>query len=104
LPMSPVDGPPLPRFLGIYWPWVAEGGNYITTFPAGSTAVQWDGSDFTPLADALGQEVLSKLTQMLMLVNGVWSVMTDTTVRNGRLYSITVSQPASCPDSYWLEA
>jgi hypothetical protein len=21
LPMSPLDGPPLPKFLGIYWPW-----------------------------------------------------------------------------------
>ncbi len=21
LPMSPMEGPPLPRFLGVYWPW-----------------------------------------------------------------------------------
>lgn len=24
-PMSPLKGPPLPRFLGIYWPWYKEG-------------------------------------------------------------------------------
>jgi hypothetical protein len=25
LPMSPMEGPPLPRFLGINWPWYKEG-------------------------------------------------------------------------------
>jgi len=25
LPMSPIEGPPFPRFLGIKWPWYKEG-------------------------------------------------------------------------------
>ncbi len=24
LPMSPLEGPPLPRVMGIYWPWYKE--------------------------------------------------------------------------------
>ena len=25
MPMSPLEGPPLPKFLGIKWPWYKEG-------------------------------------------------------------------------------
>jgi len=37
IPMAPALGPPLPRFLGIYWPWYKGFSLSITNPPTGST-------------------------------------------------------------------
>jgi len=33
LPMPPNLGPPLPRFLGIVWPWLQNGGSFLPRLP-----------------------------------------------------------------------
>lgn len=33
LPMFPWEGPPLPRFLGILWPWTQEGSETALSLP-----------------------------------------------------------------------
>lgn len=33
LPMFPWEGPPLPRFLGIVWPWLQSGGGFPPSLP-----------------------------------------------------------------------
>lgn len=33
LPMPPNMGPPLPRFLGIVWPWLQSGGGFLPSLP-----------------------------------------------------------------------
>jgi hypothetical protein len=38
LPMEPAKGPPLPRFLGITWPWYKEG---VPTPPAPSEPLKY---------------------------------------------------------------
>ena len=81
---------------------IANPVNYITTFTYGTTVAQWDGNNFTPVYDALGADVYSNLTQMLVLVNNMWVLMTDSTVRNGGIYAISVSETSSCPNSYWI--
>lgn len=34
LPMLPWEGPPLPRFLGIFWPWQGGAGEGFLALPA----------------------------------------------------------------------
>ena len=33
LPMPPWQGPPLPRFLNIRWPWLQSGGSFLPSLP-----------------------------------------------------------------------
>jgi len=57
LPMEPAMGPPLPRFLNIFWPWYKRGFTLkIINTPA--KAVLWNANfaektfDYEPLADS----------------------------------------------------
>ena len=52
-PMSPLKGPPLPRFLGIYWPWYKEIDVILPPIEPGQTRI------YGKVTDARGEGVVA---------------------------------------------
>lgn len=89
LPMMPMDGPPLPRFLGIYWPWVSK----EVELKAGWNTVTYTGGEQT------AEEAFASIMDYLIISYHwdadaqVWEQVTaDTIMIPGDVYNVKVSQ------------
>jgi len=65
LPMLPFEGPPLPRFLGIYWPWVQgeSQSSLLPLLPNFTPETTYENEELISWVDWRGRERSVKITR-----------------------------------------
>ena len=66
LPMPPNMGPPLPRFLGIVWPWLQSGGGFLPSLPqpfVSNVEASYENEELIEWVDWRGRERNVKITR-----------------------------------------
>ena len=66
LPMPPNMGPPLPRFLGIVWPWQQGGGGFLPSLPhpfISNVEASYENEELIEWVDWRGRERKVKVTR-----------------------------------------
>lgn len=62
LPMFPWEGPPLPRFLGIVWPFLQSGGGFLSS-PFTNVETSYENEELIEWVDWRGRERKVKITR-----------------------------------------
>lgn len=66
LPMFPWEGPPLPRFLRIVWPWLQGGGGFLPSLPqpfVSNVEASYENEELIEWVDWRGRERKVKITR-----------------------------------------
>ena len=97
LPTPPNEGPPLPKILGIYWPWYkatmsTKGHIVINTVPSGAT-ISVNGS--TVGASPITVDVDPGSYTILIQSSGYNDATTTVTVAAGETHTLNVSLTAT---------
>ena len=66
LPQPPWIGPPLPRFLGIVWPWQQSGGGFLPSLPQpfmSNVEASYENEELIEWVDWRGRERKVKISR-----------------------------------------
>ncbi len=66
LPMFPWEGPPLPRCLGIAWPWLQSGGGFLPSLPQpfiSNIEASYENEELIEWVDWRGRERKVRITR-----------------------------------------